>query len=190
MGEGKRDFTRGGRFINPAPDSFYDDDGMSYWENMNRFVDYVDDALPSGFALVNTSAYRKDKVLDKHGNEVSSGRSHTRVPSHDFVIRYSEEGEQPGEDELWEMYQNILQPLAQNFGIRADGRQFVKGKPHGTAPHLHLQAGRTGYPKKGDEEDLSLRTTSLLDSLLKRNRKVAKNMATGGIVDVHGRRLI
>ena len=66
MGEGKRDFTRGGRFINPAPDSFYDDDGMSYWENMNRFVDYVDDALPSGFALVNTSAYRKDKVLDKN----------------------------------------------------------------------------------------------------------------------------
>ena len=86
------------------------------------------------------------------------------------------------------MYQNILQPLAQNFGIRADGRQFVGGKRHGTAPHLHLQSGRTGYPMKGDPEDLNLRTSSLLEALKK--RKTKKGMSAGGIVDTYGRRLI
>lgn len=188
MGEEKIDFTRGGRYPNPAPDSFYDKEGLSYWEKMNQFVDYLDSSLPPGFSLSNTSAYRENKVVDKNGNVVSTGKSHTTVPSHDFVIRSSEEGYEPDEDELWSMYQNILQPLAQNFGIRADGRQFVNGKRHGTAPHLHLQSGGTGYPKKGDSEDLSLRTSSLLEALKK--RKPPKGMSTGGIVDTYGRRLI
>ena len=67
MGEEKIDFTRGGRYLNPAPDSFYDEEGLSYWEKMNQFVDYLDSSLPPGFSLNNTSAYRENKLLIKKG---------------------------------------------------------------------------------------------------------------------------
>ena len=121
MGEEKIDFTRGGRYLKPAPDSFYDEEGLSYWEKMNQFVDYLDSSLPPGFSLNNTSAYRENKVVDKKGNVVSTGKSHTSVPSHDFVIRSDDEGYQPDEDELWSMYQK--HPSAPSSELRYTGRR-------------------------------------------------------------------
>ena len=188
----KLDVTRGGRFVNnpPVPESFYESDAaMQYWDKMNRFVDYVDETLPPGFRFVNTSAFRKGKVRDAEGNVVSTGRSHTQGPAHDFVIVPEDPSMKMSEDELWSMYQNVLQPLAQNFGIRADGRQFVGGKKHGTAPHLHLQSGRTGYGSIGDEEDLLARTDALLKTL-ERPVEVAQYKRGGKIRDAYRTSLI
>ena len=104
------DVTRGGRFRNdPAvPSSFYEsEDAMRYWDGMNRFVDYVDSALPAGFSLVNTSTYRDKPVVNKKGEAVSTGKSHERVPSHDFVIQSEDPDFQRSQGEWWSFYNEM-----------------------------------------------------------------------------------
>jgi len=143
------DRSLGGRLdtSEPYPPGFWaSTSAQDYWKKLQAFIAYVDGVLPPGFTMQNNAqgAYRSKPIpgTDAKGNPIDTG-SHMNVPAHDFVIRSTV----PGAKMPTAAYEKLGR-VAQNFGLAADG------SAHGTAAHLHVNAGNTGYSYIGDKKEL------------------------------------
>lgn len=146
----KIDRTLGGR-LDPAPEEMFQTEmGSAFWDRSNRLINFMDTILPPGYKLVSTSGYREES-RDSDGNLIGLG-SHRR-PSYDYIIVSDDPDSywsNADEDAKWDFYLKQMQPLAQYFGMEADGRQFLpvavsekypEGlRPHGTGAHIHTQS--------------------------------------------------
>jgi hypothetical protein len=147
------DRSLGGRLdtSEPYPPGFWaSTSAQDYWKKLQAFIAYVDGVLPPGFTMQNNAqgAYRSKPIpgTDAKGNPIDTG-SHMNVPAHDFVIRSTV----PGAKMPTAAYEKLGR-VAQNFGLAADG------SAHGTAAHLHVNAGNTGYSYIGDKKELHNQT--------------------------------
>jgi hypothetical protein len=199
------DRTRGGRLVGPAPEEMFQTSrGDAYWQRVNKFIDYMDSVLPASYSFSSTSGYRPNS-RDRAGNLIGTG-SHKR-PAFDFIVNTEDPDSRlsrMSKDDRWSLYLDVMQPMAQYFGMEADGRKFLpvekskkypKGlKPHGDGPHLHTQStpeSRRIKPLVDDPERLEKLTQDLLARLgLSDDQEVAQYKRGGKVRDAYGRSLI